>query len=114
VARRPLISSGYDLPGVRAARLAAFQREFPVGSALDEAGLRRFQAARAALHEGLTPPGAYGVRMSRPDARTVSQSEIEISPERVHLRYRAVPADPDQPLPSWQIELTLARRPFPQ
>lgn len=112
--RLPLISSGYDLPGVQLARRAAFEREFPHGTSLDAAGLRRFQAARAEPVPGRSPSGAYGVRMSRPDARTVSQTEIEIGPQEVCLRYRAVPADPEQPLPPWSAELTLARQPMPQ
>jgi hypothetical protein len=111
--RLPLISSGYDLPGVTLARRAAFEREFPRGTSLDAAGLRRFQAARAEPVPGRTPSGAYGVRMSRPDARTVSQTEIEINPQEVCLRYRAVPADPEQPLPPWSADLTLPRQPLP-
>ncbi len=105
----PLISSGHDLPGVRRQRLETFGRLVLGAAAPDEQRLRDFQASGppAGAPE---PAGAYAVRMSRPDARTVSQSEVFVDAERVRLRYRALPEDPAQALPDWQRDLSLPRR----
>lgn len=106
--RLPLISSGYDLPGVRQRRLETFRRLVLARPGPEEQRLREFQASPAPP-DAPQPAGAYAVRMSRPDARTVSQTEVFVEPERVRLRYRALPEDPLAPLPDWQRDLSLAR-----
>lgn len=106
--RLPLISSGYDLPGVRQRRLETFRRLVLAAPGPEEQRLRDFQASTAPP-DAPEPAGAYAVRMSRPDARTVSQTEVFVESERVRLRYRALPEDPLAPLPDWQRELSLPR-----
>ena len=108
-AQRPLISSGHDLPGVRRRRLETFRLQVLEANGPEEQRLRDFLASGppAGAPE---PVGAYAVRMSRPDARTVSQTEVFVDSERVRLRYRALPEDPAAALPDWQCDLSLARR----
>lgn len=82
----PLISSGYDLAGVRARRRATWEEM--VGEPPTRDALERYHASRTHTD------GAYDVSMARPDACTVSHTRVRVTAERVHVRYvDGAPAD---------------------
>ena len=75
----PLISSGFDLPGVRASRLETWSTM--VGDAPSVDALERFHASRGRAD------GAYDVAMSRADACTVSYTRVRVTADSVSMRY---------------------------
>jgi hypothetical protein len=81
-ARAPLTSSSYDPDGVRRERLREFARLKPA----DLASLRRFHTS----HAGSS--GAHAACMHRPDAETVSFSEVNVRDGRIRFHY--LPAAP--------------------
>jgi hypothetical protein len=93
----PLVSSGFDLPRVRAARLAAWRelverRGGPNADLLD------------AYHASKWPePGPLAVAMERTDACTVSHSRVTVDAERVELRYS--PGVPPATVPAAHVHL---------
>lgn len=95
----PVVSSGFDLVGVRASRLAAWNEL--VGDAPSLVSLAAFHASRG--HDD----GAYDVSMSRPDACTVSHTRVRVTSDSVRMQYvEGAPADAGA-----RHELVLPRRP---
>ena len=77
----PVTTSSFDAENVIAARRACLHRIVPDGTAATAAQL-------AAFHRSTDPRGgAYSVRMTRPDAQTVSISQVSVAPGAVTLRY---------------------------
>jgi hypothetical protein len=81
-ARAPLTSSSYDPDGVRRERLREFARINPA----DLASLRRFHASHAGSSD------AHSACMHRPDAETVSFSEVIVHDGQIRFEY--LPAAP--------------------
>jgi hypothetical protein len=78
-----LTSSSVETRRVRAWRLASVRRHLTTASA----------AAQDEFHRLRHPArDAYGILMSRPDARTVSTTRIELWPDRVVMQYDDGPA----------------------
>jgi len=99
----PLVSSGFDLPGVRASRLATWSEV--IGDAPSVAALERFHGSRG------RDDGAYDVAMSRPDACTVSHTRVRVTNDAVRMRYlEGAPTAQGGPVDGAVHELVLARR----
>jgi hypothetical protein len=75
------ISSGHDERGAQAVRARIFQQALRQPAAGTLAWLRRL------LRSHLPSAGPYSICMHRPDAVTVSCTEIQVSSREVHLRY---------------------------
>ena len=78
----PVTSSSFRFEEVAAARREAFAGVNPDGPA----DLARF-------HAGIEPASASTVRMCRPDAQTMSRSEVRVTSAEVTWRYLAEQAD---------------------
>lgn len=80
-----LVSSGFDLEGVSAAREATLHEflDAPAWGGEEELA----EAITRAFSEGGEAPNAYTVCMSRDDARTVSHSRVAITPEHARFTY---------------------------
>jgi hypothetical protein len=96
----PLISSSYDLDGVRRSRLNEFARRVAPAEPLDPAQLYWFHASHGA------GPDAYSTCMHRDDAETVSFSWVVVSAGSIRFLYS--PSAPCQCSPSQQHVLPRA------
>lgn len=78
----PLVSSGRELPRVRAARLAAWQELVLANGGPTAERLERFHTSR------LPEPGLLAVAMEREDACTVSLTRVRVDAREVVMTYR--------------------------
>jgi hypothetical protein len=81
----PLVSSGFDVAGATAARGRLLAAHRAAHGGLSSQVLRSFHASH------LPERGPYSPCMHRLDARTVSCSWVEITPEATSFRYAAGP-----------------------
>jgi len=77
----PLVSSGFDLPRVRAARFAAWTELVERRGGPSAQRLEQYHASK------LPEPGALAVAMERADACTVSHSRVSVDATSVVLSY---------------------------
>lgn len=77
----PLVSSGFDLPRVRAARVAAWSELVERRGGPTVQRLEHYHASK------LPEPGALAVAMERADAWTVSHSRVSVDDARVVMSY---------------------------
>ena len=97
--QRFLTSSSYDTAGVRRARVADYRLHCKWET-------DRVEAARA-FHACHGPaPSAYSVCMHRPDAETVSFSQIHVTRKEIAFLYS--PAAPCRQVPAQRLALALA------
>lgn len=100
-ARQPIVSSSFYTEQVRASRFAVFDRLVEGDRSSDR------RSAHRAFHESHLPQqGPHSPCMHRPDASTVSFSEIAVDRERVRFHYAA--HSPCRGLPQ-TAAVTLAR-----
>ena len=106
LARPPLISSSFYTEEVRESRSAVF-REIGRGADTSDAVERHL-----AFHRSHRPErGPFSPCMHRPDAETVSFTEVEVDPGRVQMTY--TPRSPCRGEPS-EPPLALERRELPR
>ncbi len=77
------ISSGYDEPGAQRTRGAAFRKALLASTAGRRDWLRRLHQSHG------SECGPYSHCMHRPDAATVSYTEVQVGPQIATLRYYA-------------------------
>ena len=80
----PLTTSSVDTRHVLAHRQRAFQRARETAHGINLAALERYHAHRDELG------GAYSVCMTRPDAQTVSYSQVTITPDGIQFLYQPI------------------------
>jgi hypothetical protein len=93
----PLVSSGFDLPRVRAARFAAWKELVERRGGPNVELLDGYHASK------WPEPGALAVAMERADACTVSHSRVTVDAARVELRY--TPGVPPATVPAVVAQL---------
>ncbi len=79
---QPVTTSSFRTADVLASRASRFR-------AFREAAAMRDDAMHRAFHLSREGDDAFSVMMSRPDARTVSLTVVDVSPDKVHMTYFA-------------------------
>lgn len=99
----PLISSGFDFPGVERARRETFEALRQEHGAVTANMLEQFHASER------PEPGPYAVSMSRPDAWTVSHTRVAVGGDVICMRYQAGRPSDGGPVVSEQLVRSTTR-----
>ncbi|QDU65588.1 NRDE family protein [Engelhardtia mirabilis] len=97
--RAPLISSGFDYPGVERARQRTFEELQSELGGVSPRMLEQFHASER------PEPGPYAVSMTRDDAWTVSHTRVVVSADAVQMHYHSGRPSAGGPIVSEQLPL---------